>query len=200
MIDTSQTITELLPALNSGTTADLTWWSTDELYSYADEAAQRLARSSGAFADFDQTTAFSALVQNPAGCLTLLHVAANGIALRPATVREVEALSASWASDTCPAAPSRWIEDVGGLGTITLYPIPIMCTLDRLYHAEPAAIAAGTPTVSMPSALAALFYWAMLARARAKEGESQMPDVAAHAGQRVGELEKVALAYYGGTE
>ena len=97
MIDVAVTVTELLPALNADSVEDLTFWTETDLYSYADEAAQRLARTAAAFVrDSRITTPALTAIPNPSSALVLVHVACDGRSLRPATANEIEALDAGW--------------------------------------------------------------------------------------------------------
>ena len=285
MIDVTDLITELLPALNAASTADLTWWTADNLYDYASELLAKLARTAAVFADFDEADYTGATVDNPDGCLVVLHVSSAGRSLRAALVRELEALDAAWQTRTTAAAtyyidpvngddanngraiatawqtttradaltlasgqtvaycqggtwvlyrtpgmlaadtditsdvvtatadtfdgtraltdsgPTRWVTDVGGLGSITIYPAPVApIPLARIFHAMPAPVSTGSYTVATaPAPVASYLYWAMLGRAREKEGESAMPDVAAHARERLALFERACVAYYGAT-
>jgi hypothetical protein len=195
-ISASSLITELLPALNAGSTSDLTWWTTSELYQYADELLKRLARTAAVFVDYDSITAGSGAIDNPSGALVIIHMAANGATLRPAAENELLALDPAWESTA--GTPKRWIQTE--LQSTRLYPAPSgTVTLTRIFHANPPTVASGTPTITAPPPIGSYVLWGMLGRARAKEGEAMLPDVAGHATERVGLWEKVFTAYWGAT-
>ncbi len=193
-MDADQVIALALPALNAASTADLVWWASQDLYNFADEALKRLARTAAVFAADSSILAGAGEIANPAGTLVIVHAAANGATLRPATVRELEALDANWTAAT--GTPKRWVQDLG-LGQMRLYPAPpAPVTLQRIHHAEPAKITTGATTLTAPVALDAYVLWSMIGSARAQEGESQMADVADHSRNRMELFEAVAVAYY----
>lgn len=197
MANTTSLITELLPALNAANTIDLVWWTTDELYNYADETVKHLARRAAVFTDFDSLSAGAGEIANPSGALALLHAASDGASLRSATVAELEALDPGW--QTTAGTPKRWTVDLG-LGSMRVYPSPASAVqLERIYHANPPAVTFGTPSVAGPAALDGYVAWGILGRARAKEGESMLADVAAHASEHLKLYERVFTAYWGAT-
>ena len=192
-------ILDALPALNSASTADLTFWSLDELYGYCTRAIARMARTAAMFTNAETATlaSTSAPIDSPSGSLGTAAIAVSGRTLRRVTVADIEALGTIAAT-----SPQRWTEDPG-LSKTTLYPQNLggPWTLNRIYHASPGGVTALSSTVpaAVPGAFAPYLFWSLLAEARAKEGDSQLPDVAAHAAARVAELEAAAKAYYGGT-
>jgi hypothetical protein len=203
MVSVLGLILDLLPALNavSAASSDLMWWTSDELYQFADEAVKLLARTAAVFAaaDFVATSAGVAEYALPSGALWMIQASVNGNAIRPSTVREIEALDPNW--QTTPGAAGRWIQDIG-LGQVRLYPVPVgIGTLERVCHIERTAISAGNPTLTgAPLPFGGFVLHAMLAAARGKEGDAQMPDVAAHANARVSLYLSVFASYWGATQ
>lgn len=194
-MDASTIIVNLLPALNAASTGDLIWWTPDDLYGYANEAKDRLTRVTGACRQVDAGT--FATGECPTGAaLATIHAAWNGVSLRSATVRELEALDAGWLN--AKGTPRKWTQDLT-LTQIRVYPAPSMAgTLERVATVIPPTITAGSPTLAAPIAVASYFYAAMLAAARRGEGEAQLLDVAQHLDSRLKFLEQVFRAYYGG--
>jgi hypothetical protein len=193
MIDAVDIVRELLPALNACDVSDLVFWSEEDLYRYADEAAKQLARTAGVFAADASPSFTSGENALPTGAIAAVHVFA-GSSLRPATVRELEALDATWKTTT--GTPARFVQDIG-LGQMRLYPAPASPISGKLiYHAEPATVTTGSTEIAdAPSQASFYFAWGVLSRARSAEGEAQMTDVAAHFQERATLFETVAAAY-----
>lgn len=193
-------IERLLPALNCYKLADLVHWDEEELYEYADEGVQRLARATGMFVERDATTAVAAGTPEydlPSRHLSTIHVSlVAGANLRGASVRDLEALSSTWHTDA--GLVTRFIQDFDGTEKLRLYKDPGSDgTLAVIFHEYPAEISAGAPTLTAPTVLEDYLWWEMLRRAREKESDAAMPDVAAHAGERVNLFEEVIRGYWG---
>lgn len=193
-------IERLLPALNCYDAASLVYWNQEELYEYADEGIQRLARATGMFVERDATTAVAAGAPEydlPSRHLSTIHVSlVAGANLRGASVRDLEALSSTWNTDSGDV--ERFVQDFNGTEKLRLYKNPDgVGTLAVIFHQYPAEISAAAPTLTAPTVLEDYLYWEMLRRARAKESDAAMPEVAAHAGERVQLFEEVIRGYWG---
>ncbi len=202
MLDLSAVVTRMLPVLGASSAADLTFWDTNELYAWMDEAAKRLARECGAFVDRDASTAIAAGAASyatPARHVSTIQVSIDTRALRPATVQELEALDDGWPDTT--GTPERWLHDVG-LATVRLYPAPSTAsgTLGVVCHRYPPEITASAAQVAAPRVLEDYFVFSALAAARAKETKAQMPEVSAWFGQLAGLMEQAVTSLWGGAQ
>ena len=198
-INVGDVLQRLLPALGCYRMADLTHWTEEELYEYADEAVKRLARGVGMFTERDATTTVvggTATYPTPTRHLSTIHASLGGANLQPAKVRELEALDATW-QDTS-GTPDRYVPDFQGTEQVRLYKKPAAGgTLVFLLYQYPAEVAQGSPTLTAPSPLEDYLTWAILAQARAKEGDAAMPEVAEHAAQRVKQFDQLCAAQWG---
>lgn len=193
MTSVAQIVAELLPMLQARSIAELEHWTEAELYEYADEAAQSLARATIAFVEHDTSTltlAGSASYRLPDRYLGMLHVALSGAALRRAPVREIEALDAQWPTASGPV--SHYILDELGLDSFRLYKIPATggAVLALVYASRPETISAAHATLAAPSPLADLLRLAILREARGREGDAAMPEVAVN----IREFERILTA------
>jgi hypothetical protein len=172
---------------------------SDEFYQWADEAAKRLASNCGVFVERDASTTTSPNVAQypvPAGFVDAIHVSADGRALRPTSVAELDALDSTWPVTT--GVVQRYSMDAAGELTITLYRIPLDGeSLAFVYHRFPADITAVASVINVASPIADYFRYAMLAEARRKQSEGAMPEMAAHFDERVALYEKVICSYWG---
>ncbi len=197
-ISIATAITNLLPALNADALANLIWWTETELYEFAEEAARRLARSAAVFVETEQIAVSGGTASYTLGARSIatVHVSLGNTRLRPASVRELEALDTGWEATT--GTPKRWTHALG-IDSIRIYPEPTAGgTLEVVHHQHPPEITSAAPTVAAPAPLAGYFGQAILAAARAKEGDAAMPEVAAHARERLALYERVCQAYWGG--
>jgi hypothetical protein len=199
MIDASSVIADLAPALNAATTSDLAFWTTTELYGYADENLKRLARQAGVFAERTQTSP-GAVSSFSLGSrdIAILQAAWNGVVILPTTLRDLDALDTLWA-DAAAATPRRYLADAG-LAQRRLYPPAASgSTLDLITFQSPADVTSGAPQCAAPPLLQDWLYFVLLAEARGRNGEGAMPDVAAQARQFAALLETAARHYWGPT-
>lgn len=202
-VDLSRRIPVVCARLNASGTGDLVFWTEAELYQRMAEALTRLARRYRIFwregdplVVVEQQGAY--LVPENCG---LALVALDGIALRPASVGELEARDSNWeqtaASDG--ETPTHWVGDYIGAGFVRLFPLPIASGELTLVLAglltEPTA---ETPQLEIPEPVADYLALAALEEARDKEGDARMPEVAqvCHA---VAGLYEQAFAVYWGT-
>jgi hypothetical protein len=179
------------------------WVTLAELYQFADDAGKRLSYTAGLFAVVDPS--ISVLAATAAYSLPASHVftifacivyagQATQI-LRMSSVGQLFAFDANW--PTTSGDPTRASLDAGGVGTLTLYPIPISNgTLNQICQEYP-AIASGSPSVAVSPVLQDYFSYALLAGARGKESDFAMPEIAAHAKARMDMYDQVAQQLWG---
>jgi hypothetical protein len=204
--DLTNTANDFLGRIGAVTFADCADWLTeDEVFTYFDEAAQRLAElglfvASQAF----PVTAGAAQYPMPANWIDSLHVDVDGQQLRPTSTAELEALDSAWPQETCDdnQLPSRYSMDAASLGTITLYPVPSDAsdTLTSVSHVSPATLAAATPLAPIPAVVSDYFLYFALQRARGKESPNQMPEIAAAAAEQCALYEQIFASYWGNVE
>lgn len=204
-VDCSQAILDVMPALNAGQGAfDLLFWTTDELYRWMDEAAQRLARTAGVFVVRDTslvTVQGVATANLPANQVSTIQVDLAGKVLRPRTIHELEALDSGWTT-AAQAPPNSFVQEGQGVNTITIYPPPDAANSGKrvgiVMHVTPPTITAGLPVLqSAPTAVREYFTLYALGEARAAETKAAMPEVAGWLRQLTGMMEQVIEGYWG---
>lgn len=182
-INLALAMNDVYSALNASGPADLVFWTQAELFEYMDEGAQRLARVVGCFVERD--TSITTVVNTggyalPSEHISTIQVDLGGLVLRPRTVRELEALDASWPSTGGTSV--AFLEDTQGLSQITLYPIcddtSAPQTLGIVLHFLPATISASNGLLSAPTVVREYFTFRAIAAARGKQSKAAMPDVA----------------------
>jgi len=210
-LDVAEVVAELGPALNAQSLAALTVATEAELYEWADEHAQRLARKIGCFVERSGSltiAAGSSTVNKPARHLSTLHFSRDHDGagdLRPleaTSTAELEALDLDWetrvADEDAGEFPKRFTEDQQPAGVVRVHPAPESETTAAIvYHQYPAAIAAGSPAIQAPRILGDYLFWAMLGEARRRESDEAMPEVAAFSEQMVELYEQVFERYWG---
>lgn len=198
-INVGDVIQRLLPALGCYRMVDLTHWTEEELYEYADEAVKRLARAVGMFTEREPAITVNIGVATyplPTRHLSTIHASLGGANLRPAAVKELEALDSAWQDTT--GTPDRYVPDFLGTEYVRLYKKPSAgSTLALLFYQYPADVAVGSPILAAPRVLEDYLTWEILRQARGKEGDAAMPEVAEHAAQRVKEFEQLYGAQWG---
>jgi hypothetical protein len=115
--------------------------------------------------------------------------------LRLSTVGQLFALDANWATTT--GDPVRASMDAGSVGTITLYPNPILAATLKQICQEFPAVASGSSTLALSPVMQDAFTYALLAGARGKESDVRMEDMANHYRQRVELYESIADHLFG---
>lgn len=199
MIAFGPIVAKLLPALNATAAGDLVFWTEAELYEFADELAQAVSRF-GIFVERSEiaVTSGSAAYSLPVRFAALFHLSLNNTSLSAAGVDELEALDSSW--PTAAGTVSRYVLDVVGLSTVTLYKIPgAPGTLTLLVSTYP-AIANSSAIARAASPVGDYWKYGILKAARSKEGEGMMPDVAAHCRERMSLYEALFERYWGRNE
>ena len=194
-VDLANVITEILPALGAAHLGDLDWCTEAELYDYADEAAKRLAHRVGVWVDrVAAQTLTAGIASVPTGHVDTIHVSYSNKSLRPASVRELSSLDATWSGTT--GTPTRFSMDAGTPGTIVAYPSKTG-TVAVIYHRFQPAVAHGASTIPIATPVQDYFAYSMLAEARRKESDAAMPEMADHFQQRVDLYEQILTAYFG---
>ena len=180
------------------------WVTIAELYQFGDDAAKLLARISSLFLTYDAS--IDVLAATSAYALPAKHVFTesawllyDGLPLqflRLSTVGQLFALDANWPTTT--GDPSRLSLDAGGVGTGTVYPVPISnATLAEVLQVFPPDVLAGTSSLPVSPILQDYFTDAVMAGARSKESDSAMPEVAAHLKERMHLYEVVIQHLFG---
>lgn len=202
VINFSVVLGDLIPQLNAAGSNDLIFWTTDELFAWFDEAAQRLARQAGIFVSRD-TSLTSVLNQGPyalpANQVSTIQADIGGFVLRPATVQELEALDAAW--PTTIGNPQQFMQDKQGLNLIVLYPAPGSSTagetIGLVIHNFPPTISASNVFLNAPTVLQDYFKFYALGEARAKECKGAMQEMAQWFQQLTGLYEQTIEQYWG---
>lgn len=204
LVDVDELITCWVPLYNAATRATLTITDETELYEFADEASQRLARRTGLFVTASQvtTTGGDPEVTLPTRHLSTIHVSADRDAdgvfhhLRAATAAELEALDTDW--ETAAGDATRWTQDQSGQATLRLYQTPASDTdLEVVHHQHHAALNSGASVWNVPKPVGDYLTYAVMAEVRDKEHDEAMPEVAELARQRAAFLENVFQQYWG---
>ena len=202
MIDTSAIIQSILPDLHADTVADLTFWTEADLIRWEDEAVKRLARVAAVFVLRDAsliTVAGQAGYNLPPRHVATLHVSLGNQPLRPANMEELEGLDSAFR--ITPGAPERWYEDKLAAPKVALAPVPDVAftPLPMVYNSWPPELDVNkvNTTLAAPAPVKGYIAMAVLGAAYQIEGESEMPDVAAHCRGRLDLYEQTFRGYYG---
>lgn len=201
-IDTTQVIDELLPLLHAGSRADLTFWTEADLIQWLDEAVKRLARvacvfvgRSASIRSVDEQATYDLPVRH----VSTLHVSYVTTSLRPAGTLELEALDAGY--QTGRGTPARWYQDLQGDATFGLAPVPDTNDdpIPVIYEGWPPELDGGgqNTLLSAPPPIRGYLAMCVLAAAYGREGECEMPDVAAHCRGRIQMYDQIFQSYYG---
>lgn len=192
-------------SLNASGSNDLIFWADTELYQYMDEGAQRLSRIVGCFVDHDTSLVSATNVGSyalPTNQVATVQADLEGTTLRPRTVRELNALDASWASTT--GEPVAFVQDVQGTAHIQLYPAPTSpyngLTIGLVLHFYPPTISQATPVISVSPVVQDYFGLRAIAGARGKQSKGEMPDVAEWLRGLGDWMEQVMLEVWGGAQ
>lgn len=197
-VDVAEVLRSLLPSLGASDYLDLVFWDQAQLYAYADEALERLARRTGLFVvrDSINITQGQAVYELPAGHVSTIRASLSGLPLREASIEELEALDRAWRVRT--GTPRRITEGDGGLHRARLYPKPVSDgSLAVVFHRRPAAVQPESSQVEAPPVVADYIALSVLAEAFRRDGEASKPEVSAHLDQRLALMEEVFRAYWG---
>jgi hypothetical protein len=201
-LDLTEVIDGLRPALGAYKYADLVFWDQAELYAFADEAVERLARRTGGFVERDASTAIvasTAAYNAPTRHLSTIHLSIDNKALKEAGVHEIEALNDDWMSAE-DDDPDHYIEDFEGTEQVRIYPTPgsgASGNLGFIFHRYSDDIVVGAATLSAPKVVGDCIGFSVLAEARDKESKGRMPEVAEWARGMAGLLEEAMREYWG---
>jgi hypothetical protein len=201
-IDTTQVITNVLPALHAASTGDLYFWQQSDLIEYMDEALKRLARLAGVFVQ-RSTSAVSAVgiptYPLPTNEVAILHQSYLTTPLRPAGMIELESRDPNYR--TTPGTPDHWYADQLGDYTIGFAPVPNHAgdSMPLIYTAlaPDLDVAQVNTLVTAPVPLMGYLTMCILAEAYGREGEAEMPDLAEHCRGRIDMYESMMTEYYG---
>lgn len=203
-INLNLALSDLYPKLNATASGDLVYWTATELFQWFDEAAQRLARTTGVFVVRDTSVTVATGTGSyalPAAQVSTIQADLGGVVLRPRNVQELEALDATWTTTQGPPSPNSFVQDTQGVTHVALYPIPGVAdnakALGLVLHVTPATISSANPQVSAPTCLREYFTFYALAEARAKECKAAMQEVAQWMRQLTGMYEQVIEGYWG---
>jgi hypothetical protein len=199
-VDVSEVIDQALWDLHAASRADLVFWTEAQLIQWLDEAVKRLASAACVFVGrFTATLTVQgqAGYSHPPQHVSTLHVSLNSTALRPAATLELEAKDPAY--QTTQGTPAHWYEDLLGLGSLGLAPVPDTSdvTMPQIYEGWPAALDPGQTMVAAPAPLKGYLSMALLAEAYGIEGEMEAPDIAAHCRGRLDLYRALLQHYYG---
>ena len=199
-MDWSILIPWVCTSLNSPSIAELGAWTEDELYTYAEEALSDIAGKFILLAEVDDTIALAAdqgLYELPLLHIATIFAAADGIALQPSTVAEMEALDDNW-EEAASGTPARWVGNALGSGFIRAYPPPsIDGALTLIYQSDSPDLTAAAAEIKMPAPVGDYLAIKTLQQARIRQGDNQMLDAADTFGILAGVYEKAFEAYWG---
>lgn len=180
------------------------WLTYDELYQFADDAAQFLARTTSLFLTYDNTieiTAGTAAYALLAGQIYiegawLVYPGSLVQLLRLTSTGQLFALDAAWGTKSGP--PTRFSLDAADAKTGTLYPNPAVGSmLAQILEQAPATVTSGNTTLPLSPVLEIYFSDAIVAGALGKESDSARPEVAAHLLARQQMLDAVIQSLWG---
>ena len=189
MITAAEIIARVIPALHADVAANLQHWNEAELTGYIVRELERLAADNQLFAAHSAvgTVNGQQAYSYPNRHVRTVFAAYDGTALRQASAAELAALDDGW--ETATGAVERIIADFEGLDRFALYRIPTATgkTVTIIHYQVPVA----------PSILGDYLVWAVLAEARRKESDGQMPEVVEHAEERLKLMRAVFAEYWG---
>lgn len=202
-INTAQVLGDMWPPLNARSAADAIFWTEEELYTWIDEATQRLARVVGPFVDYDRsltTAANTADYPLPASHIRTIQADVNGKVLRARNIQEMEALDSAWPA-AAAAEPKAFLLDTKGLVQLTLTPAPSVpfqsLAIGLAMVKLPGTISQSNAILAAPPVLQDYFTFSALAGARSKESNASMDEVADWLRSITGLIEQAAAAIWG---
>ena len=197
--------TWLAQSLNAPSVDQLGQWSETELYQYAEEALHDVGGKYVLIAEIDASTdlvANQAMYAVPDLHIVTIYAAADGVALYPSGVAEMEALDDDWEEAASVAEPSRWIGNNLGLGIVTVYPpknaAGILTLVFQKHPPDMPVPAAGQPlNLNIPAPIGDYIAIKALEQARLRQGDGQMLDASQAFTMLGGLYEKCCAAYWG---
>jgi hypothetical protein len=203
-IDVTAVIDGALPTLHANSRANLAHWTEGELIEWADEGLKRISRLACIFVGrvaSTLTVATQATYSLPERHVSTLHVSHITQPLRPANTRELEMRNPQFETTLATeAAPiSHWYQDLLGAPKFGVTPVPDVSDepLPVIYNGYPVPVDPGQSLVAAPAPFKGYLSFYVIWQAYQKEGESEMPDVAAHAKARCEMYETIFQGYYG---
>lgn len=199
-IDTRAVVDSALPLLHADTRANLTFWSETDLIEWMDEGLKRLSRVAGVFVEMDSsinTVNGTATYALPERHNASLYISYGNAPLRPASMIELEMRDAAFQTTT--GTPDHWYEDGQG-PNVGLSPVPTSAVnVPLVMSCWPPVLddAQLNRLVQAPAPLAGYLLMYTLSKAYGREGESEMPDVAAHCSARCDMYTQMFTKYYG---
>lgn len=188
--------------LHAGATADLVWWTADQLTRWISDHIKRHAERHGVFVIRDTTTTLvngTATYAAPGHHLDTIHVAIGGRALVASSTTELEALDDAFRStaEATGSLASRWYPDRLGQNQIGIYPVPATglsagSALDVIYH----GFICDDPFTA-PQFVGDYLELAVAAEAYAAECDGQMVETAQSARQVMGLIDEIVTTYWG---
>lgn len=201
-LDTTQVIDDLLPSLHAGSRADLVFWSGGDLIQWMDEALKRLSRVACVFVGRSAdilSVASQAAYSLPDRHVATLHMSYLATPMRPAGTLELEMRDPAY--QTTAGTPDHWYQDLQGGATFGVAPVPDTSddAMPIIYEGYPETLDAGQQNtlVAAPPPLKGYLAMCVLEQAYGREGELEMPDVAAHCRARREMYESIFAGYYG---
>jgi hypothetical protein len=198
-VDVSAVIDQALWDLHAESRSDLVFWTESQLYQWLDETVKRLSAIACLFVgrSITLTVEGQAGYTQPPQHVSTLHVSLDTEALKPASTLELEAKDPGY--QTTQGTPENWYEDLLGLGSLALCPVPDTSdvNLPRIYEGWPDKLEAGQTMLSAPAPMKGYLGMALLAEAYGIEGEMEMPEVAAHCRGRLELYHALFQQYYG---
>lgn len=208
MPDLTATIAELLPALRADDAASLTWWTEAELYAFAAASIETASRKTAwfpralAIVVTAGTPGSFALAARTVQVLLAIAPIEDGsvttmVALQPLTAEQADAQRPGWQDEADTSQPLRFYVADAAAGTV-LIPRPTISGNGMVISLEtPAPVVSGSATVDGPQAWRDMIWFAVLARAYAKQSEARLADVSGWCQQIVDLMEGAAAVYYG---
>lgn len=203
-MNVSDNITRLVPQLHADSAANLVWWTECEITTFIDEAAKRLARTTGLFIVRDTSTvlvADQALYALPARHVKTLFVFLNDKPLIPTPIDKLELMDPGFQRPS--DLSERWCEDKEGIGNLRLWPAPngptAAGTLAIVYveHRETLDCSGVTTTMVIPKPVEDMLDTFALSKAWLRESDVRLQEVGKHLEERARLMEQVCAQYWG---
>lgn len=201
-LDLSPLIPLVTSALGVGGIDELESWTVGELYGYASDELDRLTGAHNVVVECAEleVAAGGPNVAYPADRLGTLAAfwtsGATVAALRPASVRELEAREDDW--EAAAGEVTHYVEDFQGADLFRLYKQPAAPgTATLLYLAGAEDLSESQTRAPIPAPIGDALALRMIAEARRKDCDAQLPEAAAFVEQVLGLYESALSAYWG---
>jgi|SRR6185503_299157 len=203
-MDVTTITTRIVPQLHSDTVNNLAFWTACEITTWLDEAAKRLARTTGIFTVRDISTVLvegQALYALPARHIRTLFVFHDNQPLIPTPIDKLELIDPGFKE--IAKTPLRWCEDKEGIGDLRLWPAPdgdaAMKELAIIFveSRETLDCPGVTTTMVMPKPVEDYLETFALGKAWNKESDARLPEVGNHLAERARLMGQVIAQYWG---